>query len=121
MANQNDIQPADSFPPLGISSFKKLLAEDALVLDTRPATDFKRAFIPGSMFIGVEGNLKDWSLTLIPVDKPLLLVIEPGKEADVIAILSSAGYNMITGFLKGGFATWKECRRARGYGNRCSR
>jgi rhodanese-related sulfurtransferase len=108
MAKQNDIQPAGSFPPLSISSFKKLVAEDVLVLDTRPATEFKKAFIPGSMFIGIEGSLKEWSLTLIPIDQPLLLVIEPGKEADVIAILSSAGYNMITGFLKGGFATWKD-------------
>lgn len=108
MAKQNDIQPADSFSQLSISSFKKLLAEDALVLDTRPAAEFRKAFIPGSIFMGIDGSLKERTLTVVPVDKPLLLVIEPGKEAEVTAILSSAGYNMITGFLKGGFATWED-------------
>lgn len=81
----------------------------ALILDTRNAGDFAKGHIPNSINIGIEGSFAPWVGTMIPdVKQELLLVIEPGKEEEVVTRLARVGYDHSIGFLKGGFAAWKQ-------------
>jgi len=92
--------------PLSIDDFKKLMKEDVLVLDTRNALLFTKGFIPGSIFIGLEGRFAEWAGSLLPFDKPMILVTEPGKEEETVIRLSRVGFSSMQGYLKGGFDAW---------------
>lgn len=92
---------------LSIKEFKKLQADDVLVLDTRHATVFTNGFIPGSIFIGLEGRFAEWAGSLLSFNKPMILVTETGKEEETIIRLSRVGFAKIQGYLKGGFEAWQ--------------
>jgi len=93
--------------PLSIAAFKKLMAEDVLILDTRHADIFSQGFVPGSIFIGLEGRFAEWAGSLLPFDKPMILVTEPGMEEDSVVRLARVGFDKIQGYLQGSFEAWK--------------
>ena len=94
--------------PLSVKAFKTLLQDDAIILlDTRPATDFTNGFIPGSIFIGLEGRFAEWAGSLLPFDKTIILVTEIGKEKETITRLARVGLDKIIGYLDGGFNSWQ--------------
>ncbi len=81
----------------------------ALVLDTRSEAEFEKAFIPGSIFIGIDGNFASWAGTMISdINQPILIVAEPGREKEVITRLARVGYDHCIGYLEGGIAAWKQ-------------
>jgi len=94
--------------PLSIADFKKCIAEEALILDTRHADVFTQGFIPGSIFIGLEGRFAEWAGSLLPFDKPMILVTEPGMEEETVIRLSRVGFDKMKGYLKGGFEAWQK-------------
>jgi len=80
---------------------------DALVLDTRDAVKFAKGFVPGSINIGIDGNFAPWVGTLIKdIKQELLLITEPGREAEVITRLARVGYDYTIGYLDGGYDAW---------------
>jgi len=111
--NQQGYSSLDSVKEKGLSAltveaFKKMMQEDHLVLDTRHAAVFTRGFIPGSLFIGLEGRFAEWAGSLLPFDKPMILVTEPGKEEESVVRLTRVGFERIEGCLEGGFTAWQE-------------
>lgn len=92
--------------PLSVDAFKKLMQEDVIVLDTRHASVFTQGFVPGSIFIGLEGRFAEWAGSILPFDKPMILVTEPGKEEETVVRLSRVGFDKMEGYLKGGFDAW---------------
>jgi len=94
---------------LDIPAFKlKLKDDNIVVLDTRKASVFTEGFIPGSIFIGLEGRFAEWAGSLLPFDKEILLVTEPGKEKESIVRLARVGFENFGGHLAGGFEQWKK-------------
>ena len=82
--------------------------ELALVLDVRAKEDFVRGFIPNSIFIGIDGSFAPWVGELIPdLQQPILLVTEPGTEAETVERLSRVGYDNAIGYLAGGIDAWR--------------
>jgi hydroxyacylglutathione hydrolase len=94
--------------PLGIADLKERMQGDAIVVDTRPASEFTQGFVPGSIFIGLEGRFAEWAGSLLPFDKPLLLITEPGKEEESLVRLARVGFDKVEGYLAGGFAAWQQ-------------
>jgi hydroxyacylglutathione hydrolase len=92
---------------LSVEEFIQLKKEDTIILDTRPAHEFTQGFVPGSIFIGLEGRFAEWAGSLLPFDKPILLVTEPGQEKETITRLARVGFDKVEGFLDGGFISWK--------------
>jgi hydroxyacylglutathione hydrolase len=78
-----------------------------IVLDTRKATEFTLQFVPGSIFIGLEGRFAEWAGSLLPFDKPFVLVTEPGKEQETVVRLARVGFSHIEGYLDGGVEAWR--------------
>ncbi len=93
--------------PLSIESFKELAKADAIVLDTRPATEFTEGFIPGSLFIGLEGRFAEWAGSLLSFHKKIILITPPGKEEETVTRLARVGFDKMSGFLQGGFEAWR--------------
>ncbi|NAY92714.1 MBL fold metallo-hydrolase [Muricauda sp. JGD-17] len=96
--------------PLSPEAFEAAANEtNALVLDTRNAEEFSKAFIPNSINIGLKGNFAQWVGEMIPdVKQQILLVCEPGKEEEAIIRLARVGYDKTLGYLEGGFDSWKK-------------
>jgi len=97
---------AKGLTALTVDAFKNMMLEDHLVLDTRHAAVFTQGFIPGSLFIGLEGRFAEWAGSLLPFDKPMILVTEPGKEEESVVRLTRVGFDRIEGCLEGGFPAW---------------
>ena len=82
--------------------------ENALVLDTRNASEFSQGFIPNSINIGLDGQFAPWVGALIPdVKQKILIVTEEGKEEETLTRLARVGYDWVIGYLQGGIASWK--------------
>jgi len=93
--------------PLDTPAFQSM-DEDVLLLDTRPAAEFAQGFIPGSIFIGLDGQFAPWVGALIPsVMQKIALITSIGKEEEAVQRLARVGYDKVVGFLDGGFAAWK--------------
>jgi len=99
----------DALMPLSAKDFKAFADKDeAVILDTRPADIFVSGFVPGSISIGLEGRFAEWAGSLLPFDKELLLVTEPGKEKETIIRLARVGFAKFAGYLNGSFDAWKK-------------
>jgi glyoxylase-like metal-dependent hydrolase (beta-lactamase superfamily II)/rhodanese-related sulfurtransferase len=92
--------------PLSLDQFKQAISNGAWILDTRRADDFEKGFIPGSLNIGLNGQFAVWVGTLIDIQKELVLVTEPGKEAETVLRLARVGYEKVLGYLQGGVKTY---------------
>lgn len=80
----------------------------ALILDTRGADDFSKGFVPQSINIGIKGDFAPWVGALLgDVSQELLLVTEPGMEAETVTRLARVGFDHVIGFLDGGIEAWK--------------
>jgi hydroxyacylglutathione hydrolase len=76
----------------------------ALILDTRPNTEFYKGFVPQSVNIGLNGDFAPWVGAMIAdVNQPILLITEKGKEEEAVTRLSRVGFDNILGHLKDGF------------------
>jgi len=93
---------------LSVEQVKDALSRDVILLDTRPAVLFTQGYIPGSIFIGLEGRFAEWAGTLLPFKEEMILLTEPGKEKETIIRLARVGFQNVKGYVAGGFDAWKE-------------
>jgi rhodanese-related sulfurtransferase len=100
---------ANGMKALSVAAFKEQITKfEPVILDTRNATVFTQGFIPGSVSIGLEGRFAEFAGTLLPFDKAILLVCEPGTEKESIVRLARVGFENIIGHLAGGFDAWSK-------------
>lgn len=93
--------------PFTAEAFQNLMKqEDLILLDTRKSSDFTKGFIPGAISIGLDGRFAEWAGSLLPFDKTILLVTEPGKERESMIRLARVGFDKMKGYLEGGFDAW---------------
>jgi rhodanese-related sulfurtransferase len=95
---------------LSVAAFEAALEESkAIIIDTRPAKEFARGYIPGSYNIGLDGSFANWvGTTIVDVTQPLLIIAKPGKEEEVAIRLARIGFDNALGFLKGGVKAWEK-------------
>lgn len=95
---------------LSLEDFEKHRAnKDVLILDTRHQSEFVKAHVPNSWFIGIQGGFAPWVGALIKdVNTPIVLVSDLDSIEEVITRLSRVGFDNVIGYLEGGFATWEK-------------
>jgi hydroxyacylglutathione hydrolase len=94
---------------LDLSGFKQLIIEEeAILLDTRSSQVFVAGFVPGSISIGLDGRFAEWAGSLLPFDKPIVLVTSPGEEKESVIRLARVGFDKVKGYLEGGFPAWRD-------------
>jgi len=111
MINKNGYENIDHVMQrnvVGLDALKAKAAVEAgvLVLDVRNADEFEKGFIPGSMFIGLDGTYAVWVGTLVDVNAKLLIVAPAGREQEAILRLARVGYESVVGYLEGGIEAW---------------
>lgn len=94
---------------LSVEDFEAIAeSTSALILDTRNAADFHKAFIPNAINIGLKGDFAPWvGAMLVDVKQPILLVVDANTEEEVITRLSRVGFDNVLGYLDGGIDAWK--------------
>lgn len=95
--------------PLSPQAFEDLVeSEDALILDTRKEEAFKNGFIPGSIFIGIDGSFAPWvGALIVDLQQPIVLICEEHRAEEVVTRLARVGYDHTLGYLAGGMEAWK--------------
>lgn len=104
-----DTVMAKANTPLAPEAFKAVASQsEALILDVRHESEFVKEHIPGSIFIGLQGNFAPWVGALImDVQQPIVLITTEGKEKETITRLSRVGFDNCLGYLEGGLEAWK--------------
>jgi glyoxylase-like metal-dependent hydrolase (beta-lactamase superfamily II)/rhodanese-related sulfurtransferase len=83
------------------------VAEGALLLDTRSASEFARCHASGSFHVGLDGQYASWVGTLARPEEPLVLIAESDREEEAVMRLSRVGYENLVGFVAGGCDGWR--------------
>jgi len=63
-------------PPLAPQEVQRLWEEGGTILDTRSSDQYGTGHIPESLNIGLGGQFASWAGTLIPLERPIVLVAE---------------------------------------------
>jgi hydroxyacylglutathione hydrolase len=68
------------------SRLETLMAEGALVVDTRHAADYAQAHIPGTLNVPLGNSFTTWAGSVLPYDRPFHLIVDDatGGAIDVI-------------------------------------
>ena len=93
--------------PLSVEQFNEQVAAGATILDARPADDFEKGYIAGSVNVGLNGQFAVWVGTLIDIKKKLVLITAPGKENETVLRLARVGYENVVGYLHGGIDSYR--------------
>ena len=94
---------------LSVDDVKALVADGAIILDTRHQNEFIKSHIPGSTFIGLAGGFAPWVGALIKdIDQNIVIIADFGKEEEAVTRLARIGYDYSQGVLLNGVTAWKE-------------
>ncbi len=101
---------AEGSRALSVEEFELLGEEDdILILDVRHQKDFVKGYVPGAIFIGLDGSFAPWVGTMIPdINQKIILVSPEGREEETVMRLARVGYDHALGYLKGGFNAWQD-------------
>jgi hydroxyacylglutathione hydrolase len=95
--------------PLSVGDVQHALGHGAQVIDTRSAGAYGGGHLPGAYSVGLGSMLATWVGSLLPVDVPIILVLERASDWDaVVTALGRVGYERIMGYLSGGIESWQE-------------
>jgi hydroxyacylglutathione hydrolase len=95
-------------PALRVGDFEKSNEAGAVILDCRSPEAFGGAHIPGALNVGAGSSFPTWAGTVLPPDRPYLLVIEDVKQLwDLCWDLLRIGYELPRGWLAGGMLAWR--------------
>lgn len=92
-----------------VPEFEALVEEkEAMIIDTRNEKEFVQGFIPGSIFIGIDGNFATWVGTVVKdVQTPIVFIADEGREEEIATRFARVGFDNVLGYLKGGFHAWR--------------
>ena len=97
---------------LSVDEFDKAVNEGALILDVRKQGEFIKGFVPGSLFIGLNGTFAMWVGALIEdINQPIVLIAPEGQEEEAVTRLARVGYDNTVGYLKGGVKAYEDAGR----------
>ena len=82
-----------------------LQASGAQILDSRDPAEFAAAHLRGSVNVGLVGQYATWAGTVLVHDRPIVLVTDPGREAESAMRLGRIGFDAVAGYLNDGLAS----------------
>lgn len=91
-----------SLQPLDLAEILEMGDERAQILDVRDAVEYAKGHLAGSINIGLGGQYATWAGTLLDRTRPIVIVAEPGREAEAALRLGRIGFDHVKGYLRGG-------------------
>jgi hydroxyacylglutathione hydrolase len=95
---------ARELKPLTVEEAAIAVHDGAQLLDTRDPSEFAAAHLAGSINIGLGGQYATWAGTLLDAARPIVIVADPGAEAQSALRLGRIGFDRVVGFIDGGLA-----------------
>jgi len=101
----SEVAPPPALAPK--DAWEKIQA-GAVALDTRPASQFGAAHVPGAINIGLGGQYATWAATVIGLQRPIVIVTEDHEQIEESTRrLARVGMESVVGYLEGGVAAWE--------------
>ena len=94
-----------------LAKFENILADGGIIIDCRPLEEFALGYARGSIYSALLKINAKLIAACMEGLKDILIIAAPGKEQIFANGLESLGFINITGYLKGGFATWQEAEK----------
>ena len=108
--NRQGAAPLSGLPlPAALSASDVLRLQDqgAVVVDTRPITQFAAAHVPGSIHIALTGQYASWAARILGLGTTLVIVGEdPDNVREAQLRLARVGIEKVLGYLEDGVAGW---------------
>src|SRR5437667_4753937 len=108
--NRKGAAHVSQLPPLAAFTAPEVLRlqnEGAVVVDTRPATQFAAAHVPGSVHIALTGQYASWAARILGLDTLLIIAGEdPEHVRESQLRLARVGIENVAGYLADGVAGW---------------
>ncbi len=112
--NRRGAAALDALPDIPALTGEEVLRHQrrgVLVLDTRPATPYCAAHVPGSTSIGLCGQFATWAGAPIGLDRDVILVAEDRRTAGEARVrLARVGIERVVGILEEGLTGWARAR-----------
>jgi rhodanese-related sulfurtransferase len=88
--------------PLSLDEVLVLTKAGATILDVRDAAAFADGHLVGTINIGLAGQYATWAGTLLPRDRSIVILADPGRETEAAMRLGRIGFDHVAGYLDGG-------------------
>lgn len=85
--------------PLPIEAVLALANQGAQLVDTRSPRDFAARHLAGSVNVGIDGNYAPWAGAVLDHRRAIVLVADPGREAESVLRLGRIGFDDVAGHL----------------------
>ncbi|HWS71556.1 MAG TPA: MBL fold metallo-hydrolase [Thermoanaerobaculia bacterium] len=86
--------------PLTSAEARQAIADGALALDVREAAAFGASHVAGAINIGLGGQFASWAGTLLPPERPLVLVVQDdARAAEAVMRLARVGMENVAGYV----------------------
>lgn len=108
MKNREERAPLDAvlantLKPVPLAELlRRMNAGEVKVIDVREPADFDRSHLAGTWNIGLSGQFATWAGTLLKADDEILIIADPGREAEAATRLGRIGFDRLAGYLDGG-------------------
>jgi len=89
----------EGITPMTLEEVLAAQRDGAVVLDTRDQAMFAAGHLRGSIDVGLEGRFAEYSGEVVPPGTPIVLVGEPGTEAEARTRLARIGFDNVIGAL----------------------
>jgi glyoxylase-like metal-dependent hydrolase (beta-lactamase superfamily II)/rhodanese-related sulfurtransferase len=99
--NKADRPLLDDTPPpaLSLEGVLRLQEAGATVLDTREPNDYASGHVAGAINVGLSGRYAEYAGSVLDPDIDVVLVTDPGHEAEAKTRLARIGYDRVVGHL----------------------
>ncbi|MDA1035367.1 MAG: MBL fold metallo-hydrolase [Chloroflexi bacterium] len=87
---------------LGLGGFLSIAEAGAQILDVRDPVDFAAGHLNGAISVGLDGAFAQWAGAVLDFEKPIIIVVYPGGEAETVTRLARVGLQNVIGFLSSG-------------------
>ena len=74
-------------------------ATGAVVLDARAPEEFASGHLQGSVNVGIDGRFAEYAGDVVRAGQPIVLVTDPGREAEARVRLARIGFDDVVGYL----------------------
>jgi glyoxylase-like metal-dependent hydrolase (beta-lactamase superfamily II)/rhodanese-related sulfurtransferase len=87
---------------LSLDEVLALQGSGGQVLDVRDGIDFEGGHLAGGLNIALSGKYATWAGSMLPHDRPIVVIAEEGGEQEAVMRLGRIGFDNVAGYLAGG-------------------
>lgn len=88
--------------PVSLQELLRLAGEGAQIVDVRDAAEFEAGHLTASVNVGLRGSFATWCGTVLDRHRPIVIIAQPGREAEAAMRLGRIGFDQVDGYLDGG-------------------